>query len=78
MLSINISAANLTNVAAVKVVNLQPVWIYFLSAVFYVGNFHVSSSLIPFLGHGKNSGAAQLREKQDDQKRNRVRHITSK
>lgn len=35
------------------------------------------SSLIPFLGRGKNSGAAQLREEQDDQKRNRVWHITS-
>lgn len=58
MLSINISAANLINAAAVKVVNLQPVLIYFLFAVFYVRNFHVVSSLIPFLGRGKNSGAA--------------------
>lgn len=77
MLSINISAANLINAAAVKVVNLQPVLIYFLSAAFYVRNFRVASLLIPFLGRGKNSGGAQLREEQDDQKRNRVRHVTS-
>lgn len=40
-------------------------------------NFHVASSPISFLGRDKNSGAVQLREKQDDQKRNRVRHMTS-
>lgn len=52
MLPINISA-NLMKTAAAKVVNLQPLLIYYLSTVFSVRNFHFASSLIR-----ENSGAA--------------------
>lgn len=55
VLSINISA-NLIKTAAAKVVNLQPLLIYYLSTVFSVRNFHFASSLIP--GFRENSEAA--------------------